>query len=210
MPDSRANAMLSVQTLSNKVYDYLLPRILTGELVPGSSLREAGLAQQLGVSRTPIREALHRLAEYGVVALRPNHGAVVRRLGRQELIHLHQIREALEGLAAELACGRLAEEDFDWLGELAEAARDVAGPDYFEAFDRFDVGLHNLVAERSDNPLLAREIAKLQGLTMLIHDQLESVLIGRNQIPRDEKVEIRVMCWHQHEEIIASLRAKDP
>src|SRR5262245_1402821 len=172
-PASRATEMLSVQTLSNRVYDYLLPRILTGELAPGSSLRETGLAQQLGVSRTPIREAMHRLSEYGVVELRPNHGAIVRRLGRHELIHFHQIREALEGLAAKLACGKLDDADFEKLEEMSEAARDVESHDYFEAFDRFDVGLHNLIAERSGNPLLAREVAKLQRLTMLIHDQLE-------------------------------------
>ena len=88
--------MIEAKSLSHLVYEHLLPLILTGELAAGSSLREGKLAAELGVSRTPIREALHRLAEYGVVEIRANYGAVVRRLGVQELVDFHQIREALE------------------------------------------------------------------------------------------------------------------
>lgn len=201
---------MKVQTLSNRVYDYLLPMILTGELAPGSSLREVELANRLGVSRTPIREALHRLAEYGVVEMRANHGALVRRLGREELIHFHQMREALEGLAAELACGQLSSADFDRLEALAEAARDESAPGYFEAFDRFDVELHSLIGTRSGNPLLSREIVKLHGLTMLIHDQIERVLIATGRIPVGERSEIRLMCWNQHLAIMTALRSGDP
>ncbi|MHC5537573.1 GntR family transcriptional regulator [Singulisphaera rosea] len=202
--------MMKVQTLSNRVYDYLLPMILTGELAPGGSLREVELANRLGVSRTPIREALHRLAEYGVVEMRANHGAVVRRLGREELIHFHQMREALEGLAAELACGHVSSSDFDRLDSLAEAARDISAPGYFEAFDRFDVELHSLIGTRSGNPLLSREIVKLHGLTMLIHDQIERVLIATGLIPMTERSDIRIMCWNQHLNIIEALRSRHP
>lgn len=202
--------MIRAETLGTKVFERLLPMILSGELASGSSLREVELATRLGVSRTPIREALRRLAEYGVVEMRANHGALVRQLGREELIYFHQMREALEGMAAELACGRLAAEDFGRLDALAEAASDAKAPGYFEAFDRYDVELHRLVAERSGNPLLAREIAKLHGLTVLIHDQLESFLIRTRQILTDEKFEIRTMCWHQHVNLVAALRAGDP
>ena len=131
--------MLQPQTLSRLVYEQLLRQIFSGELTPGSPLREAELSEQLGVSRTPIREALGRLSEYGVVESRPNHGCVVSRLGRDQLVHLHQMREALEGMAAELACGKLSEGDFTLLDTLAEAARDYTAPDYLKAFDKFDV-----------------------------------------------------------------------
>ena len=120
--------MIHARTLSRQVYDHLLRRIFDGGLVSGSPLREVDLAARLGVSRTPIREALGRLAEYGVVETRPNHGAIVRRLGRDELVHLHQVREALEGMAAEMACGRLDEDDFARLDALAEAAGDEHAP----------------------------------------------------------------------------------
>jgi DNA-binding GntR family transcriptional regulator len=168
------------------------------------------LSAQLGVSRTPIREALGRLAEFGVVQSRPNRGCVVSRLGRDELIHLHQVREALEGMAIELACGRLTDADFAHLDALAEAARDETASDYFKTFDEFDVGLHRLIAVRSGNPILAREVRKLQDMTMLIHDQLESVLIGNRRVDPEEQWEIRKQCWNEHLRIMAALKSGDP
>ena len=202
--------MLQPQTLARQVYEQLLRQIFSGELKPGSPLREAELSVQLGVSRTPIREALGRLAEYGVVESRPNHGCVVSRLGRDELIHLHQVREALEGMAIELACGKLTDADFAHLEALAEAARDQAAPDYFKTFDEFDVGLHRLIADRSGNPILAREIRKLHEMTMLIHDQLETVLIGGRRVDPEEQWEIRRNCWREHVKIIAALKSGKP
>jgi DNA-binding GntR family transcriptional regulator len=202
--------VIEAKSLSRRVYEHLLPLILTGELAPGRSLREGKLAAELGVSRTPIREALHRLAEYGVVEIRPNYGAVVRRLGIPELVDFHQIREALEGLAAELAAGRLTEADFRRLEALAGSSSDPNSRGYFEAFDRYDTELHTMVAARSGNPLLAREIVKLHGLTMLIHDQLEATLTDKRQLPAREKIEIRTMCWGQHAQIVEALRDGDP
>jgi DNA-binding GntR family transcriptional regulator len=202
--------MVRAQPLSRQVYEHLLRRIFSGELAPGTMLRESELAAKLGVSRTPIREALGRLAEYGVVESRPNHGAVVRRMGRDELIHLHQAREALEAMAIELACGKLTDADFARLDALAEAARDPASPDYLNAADELDVSLHQLIAERSGNPILAREIRKLHDMTMLIHDQFETVLIDGQRIDRYEKRELREIGWREHVEIIAALKAGKP
>ena len=201
--------MLKVQPLSGQVYELLLRMILSGELSPGTPLREMELSAKLGVSRTPIREALGRLAEYGVVYSRPNHGVFVRHLGREELIHIHQVREALEGMSVTLACGRLNADDFAHLDALAEASRDSDSPDYFAAFDAFDVELHRLVAERTGNPILAQEIRKLHEMTMLIHDQVEWVLLGDQRIRPGEPKEFRRICWVQHVEILDALRARD-
>jgi DNA-binding GntR family transcriptional regulator len=199
--------MITVHTLTSRVYERLLQMIVAGEVAPGSSLREADLAARLGVSRTPVREALHRLEEYGLVAMRPNHGAVVRRLGREEVVAIHQLREAMEGLACELACGRLTTEDFTRLDDLAEAAREPHAPNHFEAFDRFDAEIHTTVAARSGNPLLAREIVKLHRISMLVHDQLESVLLDAHRISPVERDETRSMFWQQHVVILDELRS---
>jgi DNA-binding GntR family transcriptional regulator len=202
--------VLQTPTLARQVYKQLLRRILSGELPPGSALREAELSVQLGVSRTPLREALSRLAEYGVVESRPNHGCVVSRLGRDQLIHLHQVREALEGMAIELACGKFTDNDFACLETLAKAARDQTAADYFKASDEFDVTLHGLIAERSGNPLLVREIRKLHEMTLLIHDQLETVLIGGHRVDPDEQWELRSMGWREHIKIVSALKSKKP
>ena len=199
--------MITVHTLTSRAYERLLQMIIAGELAPGSSLREAELATRLGVSRTPVREALHRLEEYGVVAMRPNHGAVVRLPGREEVVAVHQLREATEGLACELACGRLASEDFARLDDLAEAARQPHAPNHFEAFDRFDAELHATVAARSGNPLLAREIVKLHRISMLVHDRLESVLMGAHRMSAAERDETRGLFWRQHIVILDELRS---
>jgi DNA-binding GntR family transcriptional regulator len=202
--------VIQPQTLARQVYEHLLGKIFAGELKPGSALRESELSTQLGVSRTPVREALGRLSEYGVVQSRANHGCVVSQLGRDELIHIHQVREALEGLAAELACGKLTDADFVRLKALASAAQDPAAPEYFKACDEYDVGLHRLIADRSGNPILAREIRKLQDMTMLIHDQLESFLIGGRRVDPEEQWEIRRNCWDEHNAIVAALKSGKP
>jgi DNA-binding GntR family transcriptional regulator len=203
-------SMIEAQTLAMKVYEHILRKIFSGELTPGSALRESELCLQLGVSRTPIREALGRLSGYGLVDSRPNYGCVVSRLGRDEWIHLHQVREALEGIATELACGKLTDADFAKLENLAEAARDQAAPNYFKIFDEYDVGLHSLIAERSGNPILAREIRKIHDMTILIHAQIEAVVIGDCRVDPEERWELRRNGWLEHAAIISALRSGKP
>ena len=199
------------RTRTELVYQGILRMILAGELSPGEPLRETELAARLKVSRTPIREALGRLSEYGVVQIRPNAGAEVRRLGPGELAQIHEVREALEGLAADRACGRLRPEDFERLDDLAEACRvEEQTPAFFERFDAFDLGLHRTIAERSGNPILAREIVKLHRLTMLIHEQLEWVLLNGRPGPAIDRRAIRRLAWRQHVGIVDALRSGDP
>ncbi|WP_165069683.1 GntR family transcriptional regulator [Paludisphaera rhizosphaerae] len=202
--------MLQPRKLADQVYDHLLRMILAGELEPGSPLQETDLAARLGVSRTPVREALGRLSEFGVVVTRANHTAVVRPLGAEELVHFHQVREALEGMAAELACGKLTAEDFARLESLAEAARDPKRAGYLDAFNEFDRELHAIVAERSGNPVLAREIGKLHRLTMIVHEQLEPILIRGGRYGPEDQVRLRQAGFEQHCAIVALLRDGSP
>jgi DNA-binding GntR family transcriptional regulator len=207
---SETISMVRPQPLAEQVYQHLLRMILARDLAPGSPLQESDLAARLGVSRTPIREALGRLAEYGVVETKPNHTAVVRRLGPEELVHFYQAREALEGMAAELACGRLTAADCARLDALIDAARDRDAPGYFDAIKEFDTEFHRLVATRSGNPIIAREIIKLHAMTLLIQEQLESVLIetGRDEVAK--RYENRRINFDQHQEIISALRSGSP
>ncbi len=103
-------AALRGRTLRNKsarlggpgAYDMLLKEIENGDLPPGTRLREAELAERIGISRTPVREALKRLESQGLVAHEPHHGTVVATLDYGEVAELYQIREVLEGTAARL------------------------------------------------------------------------------------------------------------
>jgi DNA-binding GntR family transcriptional regulator len=83
----------------NSVYDYLLNSIRTGVITSGQTLTERGLAEKLGVSRTPIREAFRKLAELGLVKYEPHKGVKVITLSLDRVGHLYDVRELLEGLA---------------------------------------------------------------------------------------------------------------
>jgi DNA-binding GntR family transcriptional regulator len=163
--------MVEVSKLYHQVYKHVLGEIMAGRLPPGQTLRETDLAALLKVSRTPIREALRKLAADGLVELRPNRSAVVRRLGSEQLAHIYQVREALEGMACELACGRLTTDDLARLDALAAGVR----PQEPATYHTFDVELHRLLAARSGNPVLAREIAKFHDLVQLVRARTASL-----------------------------------
>ena len=144
--------MIKLEKLSRQVADHLHGRIREGGLRSGSVLRETELAVELGVSRTPVREALRLLAADGLVEVRANRSAVVRSLPPDQIRHLFQVREALEALAVELACPLVTAEDLEALDALARAAADPA--------------------RRSGNPVLAAEIERLHDLVELVRDQV--------------------------------------
>ncbi|HEY7604419.1 MAG TPA: GntR family transcriptional regulator [Gaiellaceae bacterium] len=132
-------------TLWQRVYDHLRGEILAGRLQPGTELAEVALAEQLGVSRGPIREAIGRLASEGLVTVRPRRGAVVSSLSKEEFLELYQVREALELMAVKLAVPRLQPEDIAALQRLidqmaADAERNRVA-EFFEANARFHASL---------------------------------------------------------------------
>ena len=190
--------MIQTNPLSEQVYQNLLERILSGVLPPGAALREIELARELAVSRTPVREALARLVEDGLAENKPNRRTVVRRLGHAEIIELYQVREALEGMAAELACGKLTAADLAQLDSLAARIDQVDEAGYLEAHYRLDVCLHRLIASRSSNALLARQIHKFHNLMYLLRGRFAKQARELKQADR------------QHRDIIAALKTGDP
>src|SRR6478752_8591756 len=101
-----ASAPLQIQSVVDQVYDAVRARILSGDLPRGSRLRQAALADELGVSRTPLREALRRLSTEGLVEFSPNRGATVSELDFGDMRHAWSARVALEPGAARLAAQR--------------------------------------------------------------------------------------------------------
>ena len=97
------------------VFNTLRQAILKGELAPGERLMEIQLAEKLGVSRTPIREAIRKLELEGLVLMIPRKGAEVAKISEKSLRDVLEVRRSLEELAIELACQRMSEEDMDEL-----------------------------------------------------------------------------------------------
>src|SRR5437879_7265318 len=94
-------------TLWERVCRTLRAEILANTLLPGTELLEVGLAERLGVSRGPVREALGRLASEGLVRIQSRRGTFVAGLSKQSFLEAYQVREALEGLAVRLSTPRL-------------------------------------------------------------------------------------------------------
>jgi DNA-binding GntR family transcriptional regulator len=152
-------------TLWQRVYDHLKAEILAGRLAPGAELAEVALAEQLGVSRGPIREAIGRLASEGLVTVRPRRGAVVSLLSKDEFLELYQVREALEVMAVKLAVPRLQADDIAALQALIDAMAAHAERNHVADFFEANAVFHARLVDASGN-------AKLGELYRQLLDQL--------------------------------------
>jgi DNA-binding GntR family transcriptional regulator len=128
--------------------------ILSGELAPGVRLREVALSEELGMSRTPIREAFRTLAAEGLVDLLPNRSVVVSAPDKSEAADVFTVLGALEALAGQLACRRMTSDQIEILGELQE---DLAN--YYKKKDRLSYLeanrlIHQHIVEGADSPSL--------------------------------------------------------
>jgi DNA-binding GntR family transcriptional regulator len=101
----------AVSPLVDRLAGAIQTRVLSGDVPVGTRLRQEALAEEFGVSRTPVREALRKLQSTGLVELLPNRGAVVRGPSAREIREAYEVRAELEGLAAELAAGRISDAD---------------------------------------------------------------------------------------------------
>ena len=198
-------------TKADEIGAVLERAILFGELPPGTMLRQEQLAEQYGVSRTPIREALRRLDALGLVVFRPNRGVLVRAPSRDELRQTIVVRAALEGAAAELAATRISAEHIDRLEQADERyvalTRRLQAPDLADA-ERQDVTFewlrvndtfHDIVLEAAGMPLLrtmAHSVRRaLRTPPLLLSDDVQR-LHGEN--------------LRQHRALLEALRAGNP
>ena len=118
MQDDFSMQMNEFLPLRDVVFNTLRQAILTGELKPGERLMEIHLANKLGVSRTPIREAIRKLELEGLVTMIPRRGAEVAQITEKSMNDVLEVRRALDALCVELACERITQED---MGRLKQA-----------------------------------------------------------------------------------------
>jgi DNA-binding GntR family transcriptional regulator len=163
MAEIAARSGVENLTLWQRVYDHLRTEIFEGRLEPGAELIEVALAEQLGVSRGPLREAIGRLAAEGLVTVSPRRGAVVRSLSKEEFLELYQVREALERMAVQLAVPRLTDEQFEELVALNEEMEAHATRNEVESFFEVNVAFHARLLEASGNGKLQELYRQLLG-----------------------------------------------
>jgi DNA-binding GntR family transcriptional regulator len=156
------------QALVDDLAERIRERIMTGEIPIGAQLRQAALASEFGVSRTPVREALRQLQTGGLITVVPNRGAVVRVPSPWEVRSAHEVRAELEGLAAERAATRITEPQLQILRRANETMRRAAE----KARPRQPVGatapttlandeIHTTIHEAARNPWLGRMINQI-------------------------------------------------
>lgn len=152
---------ISSKPLEEQVYRALEEEILSGALKPGDMLAEIPVAKRLGVSRTPVRSALGRLADDGLVEITPRKGASVVGINRDDLISTYKIRIRLEGLATAMAAERMTEEELDRLQALVDLADYYAEKGDAEKLKDMDTEFHELIYRSSGSRMLAKILGEL-------------------------------------------------
>jgi len=146
-------------------YRQLLDEIRSGALVPGARLREIELAERLGISRTPVREAIRQLEADGLVAHLPRQGATIRSLDHAEVVELYEMRAVLEGTAARLAARAASDIELAELVALnAELAAAPAGAQAREVNRIF----HRTLIEAARNRFLIKAMSALQKTLLIL------------------------------------------
>ncbi|MFJ2995437.1 GntR family transcriptional regulator [Pandoraea sp. NPDC087047] len=155
-PDNGAAQPISRQALHLAVMDRLRKMITEGALAPGAHLNERALCEQLGVSRTPLREALKMLAVERLIDLLPNRGARVVTLSASDIADAFELLSGLEALAGELACERITQAEIDEIQALHCAMDDCYAngdlPGYFDCNQR----IHDRINAAARNPALTQ------------------------------------------------------
>lgn len=146
---------------SREVFDRLRDAIWSGDLPPGTPLREAHLAKQLNVSQVPVREALLQLEHLGLVLRVPDRGTTVTKLTRTEILQMMEVRRHLEGLAFQLAAPRVTKEIAEELRSHVHRMEDLAAKnDHFGVAEE-DFSFHRAVWKISGNDVLAKTLEHL-------------------------------------------------
>jgi DNA-binding GntR family transcriptional regulator len=158
----------SSEVLHLAVAQRLRSLIVEGGIAPGQKLNERELAEQLQVSRTPLREALKLLTAEGLVAHLPNRGAIAVQLSADDVAHAFEVMAALEGLSGELACARIGEEEIAELQALNFEMRAHHARRDLPAYYRLNAQIHQAINRAARNPVLSevydRLNARLQAL----------------------------------------------
>ena len=142
---------------TSKAYEAIRSRILKGSFPPAFHLREEEVAEQVGVSRTPVREALRRLAAEGYVEFLPNRGAFVAKWSEKSLSDLIDVRAELAAMAGRMAASRIRRADLDTLSKLNRAMAQLAEErpaGYLSEVSRLNLEFHAIIFKTADNEWL--------------------------------------------------------
>ncbi|MGN1377531.1 MAG: GntR family transcriptional regulator [Dorea sp.] len=183
--------------LRDVVFNTLRQAILRGELKPGERLMEIQLANKLGVSRTPIREAIRKLELEGLVLMIPRKGAEVADISEKSLRDVLEVRKALEELAVQLACDKIKKEEIEDLKKAAEDFKKILKSRDITEIAEADVRFHDIIFMATDN----------QKLVQLLNNLREQMYRFRVEYLKNEEVHPQLIA--EHEKIIEHIMERD-
>ena len=142
------------------VYEELKRQILKGEIAPGHRMMEVELADDMGVSRTPVREAIRKLEKEGLVTIEPRKGAYASDISIKEMIDVLEVRQYLESLAAGMAAARIK------LQEATDAYKQAIESEDTSEIIKWDENFHKIIVDCSGNKTLIQMISQVQELAL--------------------------------------------
>ena len=187
--------MASRQSLTEGVVKTLRDQILQGELRPGDRLVEGKISAKLGVSRVPVREALHLLAAEGVVTIEARKGAVVTVFSAAQVRELVEVRATLEALNAKLAARRNDPAQLAILEHILKQGNDLTGKDDLVRIAELNIAFHDALVKVAANSILQDMMRSLRERTALIFTSRDDGFITKT--------------WQEHEAILRAVIAGD-
>jgi DNA-binding GntR family transcriptional regulator len=186
-----------IRELNKQAYDEIRRRIFDGEILPSRSISEYQLAAELNFSRTPVREALKRLEDEGLVWSIPNKGTFITELSAHDVMEIYQIRESLEGMAALIAADKMSEEDIQLLEKEIAFTKELKSTGRVDEIFQCDIRLHKLIITSTQNIRLGKILATLD-------DQMHRVRIFFSHSP-----DWLQAMFQEHATIVEKIKARD-
>ena len=198
MNEALHTQLLSRQPLAGEVHRILRRMIISGEFRLGDELKEGEIAVRLGVSRTPVREALRKLEHEGLVLIRPGYVSRVTPLAIRDLEEIYPLIAVLEGLAARLASPNLSDQDLNRLDRLTHEMANSLKEGAIEKLMEADGQYHELLYDRAHNARLQRVVRELRG-------QMERFEYAFFSTPDAAHTSIQ-----RHKQLVKVLKKRDP
>jgi DNA-binding GntR family transcriptional regulator len=170
------------------VYEELKMQILKGQIVPGTRMMEVEMAEEMGVSRTPIREAIRKLEKEGLVTIEPRKGAYASQISTQDMVDILEVRQNMEGLAAYYAALRMTDEQKKRLSDINDSYNKAVVENNTPDMIKYDTAFHHLIVEGSGNKMLVHMIEQLQELVLRFRYLYYDDFKRAEKMPREHKV----------------------
>ncbi len=183
--------------LREVVFNTLREAILTGDLEPGEHLMEVKLANKLGVSRTPIREAIRKLELEGLVVMTPRRSAEVARITKEDLNDVLEVRRVLESLAIQLCCAKRTGQEIVLLRENLNTFRKYIRENKVKEIAVTDVQFHDIIYQSTGN----------KRLNQILYNLREQMYRYRMEYIKDKETRNNLIL--EHEEIIRAIEERD-